>query len=916
MRALCSVGLGCLALFIVFALTACSAPTADEGMFVAVPAHAPADARSAATLAKIEAKQDRLRKHGPKRADAPQEAMDFFLAQRLAPGMTEYPIDDVQAAMHWARQRERDLREQRGVLPGGIGLWEELGPGNVGGRTRAILINPVAPNVMYAAGVGGGVFKTINAGLSWSPTSDDLLNIAVCSMIMDPTDPNTIYAGTGEGFFNGDGIRGLGIFKTTDGGANWTQLAGTVEPAVPFGAFFRCNKLAVSPNDSDRIYAATRTAVWTSPDAGATWTALFDNPDITDLPPGIPEAIGSSAGFTDIEVRQDTPMGEPDVLFVCSGSFTASGAYRSEDGGASWEQLGSNADLIRDDQGRMTIDIAPSNNDIIYIAMANNGGSGSFGQFVEIYRSTDGGDTWSPRVDFGAEISAFLFSNIVFGAGCFGNSQFAQGWYDNIIKVDPSDPDVVWVGGVDLFRSDDGAQTFGIASYWWLDNTFEAFVHADQHELVFHPDYDGVTNTTLFSGSDGGVYRTDNALAPTSLEDCPFDDNFDIDFDALPDIVWQTLNNGYGVTQFYHGAVASEADTYIAGAQDNGTNRVTSAGALNSWTEIFGGDGGYVAIDPTNPDNMWCETQGFPTMRRSTDGGNSWDDANAGITDGGGMFINPFAIDKSMPSVLWTGGQRPWRTMNGAVSWVPAGPNFDGPSNQSAIAVAPSDSNIVYYAFSDGYVARSANALDADPDWEVFDENNGLPAEAAFLSSIAVDPSDPNTAYVTSSTFGAAHVYKTTDAGQNWNPIDGDVAIAGIPEVPAHWIAVRPCDSGQLYVGTEVGVFASDDAGASWAPANLGMANTVVESLDFRDDDTLVAFTHGRGAFLAELDPCETSTCGIDYNGDTKIDMDDILEFIQLFVQMHPSADLAVPFGVWDYSDILAFMVIFAAGCP
>ncbi len=914
MRARCSFGLVCLWLA-AGVLPGCTSGAGDAG-FVTVPVEAPSDERSAAALARIDAKQKRLREHGPKRADAPQEAMQFFLDQRLAPGMTAYPIQQVQDAIHWARQREQQVLAQRGSLPGGIDSWEEVGPGNIGGRTRAILINPDDPDIMYAAGVAGGVFKTTDAGASWAPTSDDLINIAVCSMLMDPSDPDTIYAGTGEGFFNGDGVRGLGIFKTTDGGATWDQLTGTVEPAVPFGAFFRCNKLAVSPNDSNRIYAATRTAVWVSPDAGATWQALLDNPQVTDLDPGIPEAGGTFAGFTDIELRWDIGAEDDDVIYACSGSFSPDGLYRSEDSGASWQRLGTNADLVRADQGRMTIDIAPSNNDVLYVCMANNGGSGATGQVIDIFRSTDGGDSWEPRLDFGAEISQFLLSNIVFGAGCFGSSQFAQGWYDNIIKVDPSDSEVVWVGGIDLFRSDDGGETFGIASYWWLDNSFESFVHADQHELVFHPDYDGVTNTTLFSGSDGGIYRTDNALAPTTLEDCPLDKNFELDFEALPDVVWQTLNNGYGVTQFYHGAVANGQDIYIGGAQDNGTSRATSTGAINSWEPVFGGDGGYCAIDPTNPDNMWAETQFFPSMIRSTNGGASWDDANAGITDGDGLFINPFAIDRNMPSVVWSGGSRPWRSMNGAVSWVPAGPNLNGPANQSAIAVAPSDSNTVYYGFEDGYVARSTNALDADPDWEIFDENNGLPAEGAFISSVAVDHDDPDIAYATSSTFGASHIYRTADGGQTWVPIDGDVALGGVPEVPVHWIAIRPCDSSQLYVGTEVGVFASDNTGSTWAPANLGMANTVVETLDFRDEDTIVAFTHGRGTFLAELDPCQTSSCGIDYNGDTKVDMDDILRFLELFVMMDPSTDLAPQFGVWDYSDVLAFMIVFAAGCP
>ena len=910
MRSRRSTGLGCLSLAALAALTGCAL---DHGAKHANLAKAPGTDEA---LARIQAKHQRLMKHGPKRADMPQEAMDFFLEQRLAPGMSEYPVTQVQDAIHETRRRQQQLAQLRGAPPGGIQGWQELGPGNVGGRTRAIVIDPTNDQILYAGGVAGGVFKTTDGGASWRPTGDDLLNLAVSSLIMDHSDPLTLYAGTGEGFFNGDAVRGLGIFKTTDGGETWSQLPGTVEPAVPFGAMFRCNKLAMSPNDSSRIYAATRTAIWRSTDAGETWEAVFDNPNNTALD-GVPDANGSFAGFTDLAIRSDTPAGQPDVIFAAAGSFSSGGdgLYRSTDGGDTWTQLGTTADLIRPDQGRMTIDIASSNNDIIYVAMANNGDSGATGQFINVFRSTDGGDTWEPRVDFSHEISPFLFSNLVFGAGCFGNGQFAQGWYDNIIKVDPSDPEVVWVGGVDLFRSDDGAQTFGIASYWWLDNTFDAFVHADQHWLLFHPDYDGVTNTTLFSGSDGGVYRTDNALAPTSLEDCPFDDN-GLNTELMGDIVWHTLNNGYGVTQFYHGAAASMRDTYIAGAQDNGTNRVTSTDAINSWTEIFGGDGGYVAIDHQNNDIMYAETQGFPTMIKSTDGGNTWVDATNGINGGGGSFINPFEIDPSNPNILWTGGNSPWRTINGAASWVPAGPNFDGPASVRAIGIAPSDSNTVYLGFSDGYVVSTTNALDPDPTWQIRGGSEGLPEESATISSIAVDPNDPMTAYATSSTFGVEHIYRTTDGGATWTSIDG-VGLAGVPEVPVHWIAIRPCDSDQLYVGTEVGVFASDDAGATWQPANQGLANTVVETLVFQDEDTLVAFTHGRGAFITSLASCDAGGCDAgDLNGDGVFNADDLMEFLLLFAAGDPSVDLAPAFGVLDFDDVLAYIAIVAAGCP
>src|SRR5262249_18703699 len=149
------------------------------------------------------------------------------------------------------------------------GQWTSLGPGNLGGRTRALVVNPSNPNVMYAGGVSGGVWKTTNAGASWTAMADLLPNIAINSLAMDPANSNVIYAGTGEGFFNEDAVRGAGIFKSNDGGVNWSYLASTNTED-----FYYVNDLLVSPNNSQRIYAGTATGVWLSTNAGTTWSRV------------------------------------------------------------------------------------------------------------------------------------------------------------------------------------------------------------------------------------------------------------------------------------------------------------------------------------------------------------------------------------------------------------------------------------------------------------------------------------------------------------------------------------------------------------------------------------------------------------------------------------------------------------------
>jgi hypothetical protein len=289
---------------------------------------------------------------------------------------------------------------------------------------------------------------------------------------------------------------------------------------------------------------------------------------------------------------------------------------------------------------------------------------------------------------------------------------------------------------------------------------------------------------------------------------------------------------------------------YVGGTQDNGSNRGLSTTAPNDWDMIYGGDGGYVAIDPEDNQHLFIEIQGFPQIFVSHDGGESFAEAIAGITDTDGLFITPLAMDQSDPRVLWTGGSRPWRTTNSAQWWQLAGPDLQGPDRISAIAIAPSDSNVVYLGYNNGYVARTTNALDPSPSWMTF--TNGL--YGGWVSSVAVDPNDPEIAYCSYSNYGIPHVFRTVDGGATWLPIDG-IGAAGVPDIPVHWIAVRPTNSEQLYAATELGVFASDDWGTTWQPANDGLAHTVIESLDFKNADTLVAFSHGRGAFVTELEP-------------------------------------------------------------
>src|SRR5215510_2448495 len=785
--------------------------------------------------------------------DEPREAARHFLKKRLPEGERDLPVEkyfEAQERMRGMRHFSTALdrlvsnREnlaaplERVTLDPNQATWTPLGPGNIGGRTRAILINPQDASVMYAAGVSGGVWKTTNGGQSWTPIADLISNITVSSMAMDRGNPNVIYVGTGEGVYGfeedtsiGD-FRGAGIFKTTDGGANWTRLASTTSQD-----FYYVNDLVISPNDKNRIYAATQTGVWRSTDGGMNWTRVLTAQN----------ANGDTVmgGCLDLAIRTDK---QTDFVFASCGTFEPATVYRNTDAGGSgtWESV-----LTRPDMGRTSLAIAPSNQEIIY-ALASSIDFGPFELGLHaVFRSTGGGaaNSWTTQVSNSSpnKLNTLLLSNPIVATltDCqfdLSDNFINQGWYDNVIAVDPLDPDRVWAGGIDLFRSDDGGRNWGVGSYWWVENTgtvkSSPYAHADNHAIVFHPQYNGADNQTMFVGSDGGLFRTDNARAAVATGKTATCKG------ANSAVRWIAINNNYGVTQFYSGAVSPDGKTYFGGTQDNGTLLGTDGLGVNAWKEINGGDGGYSAVDFTNPNTLFASFPGI-TFVKSTDGGATFGDATAGISDGG-LFITPFAMDPSDPRRLWTGGDFIWRTDNGAARWFRASSLTAGATQVSAIAIAPTDSNRALAGMADGYIHRNSNALTAvsATSWP------STRSRVGWVSSLAFDPGPKDIAYATYSTFGGTHVWRSENGGA-WTALDGSGAGA-LPDVPVHSIAIDPSNTARLYIGTDVGIFVSTDGGANWAVETSGFPNVITEALQIQVANgitNLYAFTHGRGVW-------------------------------------------------------------------
>lgn len=736
-------------------------------------------------------------------ADSPDKYAEYeFDRQRDAKG--QIPPD----ALLKARKQVANMpvAQPGGIMPNAAGVspgsWNWVGPGNIGGRIRAIVIDKNSPNTIYIGGVAGGIWKSTDGGTTWRILDDFMANMAVTTLVMDPNNSNVLYAGTGEGFFNADGIRGAGIWKTTNAGTTWTQI-----PSTATSDFYLVNRLAISP-DGTTLLAATSTSVQRSTNGGTSWTNVLPALNLTRF------------------IFADVDFNPSDSSKAVLGGNNGR-AWYSTDGGLNWTAATSTWETTDTLYNRIEVAYAPSSPNIVYASAgsstaANNG----------VWKSTDGGANYT-RVS----------PNTV-------NALGSQAWYDNIIAVSPTDPNLVFWAGLDIYRSTNGGTTFTKVSNWTLGPpNGNQSAHADHHNIVFPPNYDGTTVKRAYFTNDGGIFKTEDVTTVAQSSG------------------WVNLNNNLGITQFYGGAGNAQSGVIVAGAQDNGTLRY--GGNPQGWTPMFGGDGGFAAADQTDPNYFYGEYV-YLTIHRSSNGGTSSSYIYTGISDASttspnANFIAPFILDPNDQKKLIGGGNSLWRTLDAkaaSVSWsqitVPTvGANCLGTSPRScisAIAVAKGNSDIMWFGRSNGYIYYTGNGTSNAPTWTQVDANlpGGTPGRA--VNSITIDPQNPSTVYVALGGFGTNNLYKTTNNGTTWTAVSGTGNTA-LPQVPIYTVEVHPNVSNWIYVGTTIGLFASEDGGTNWqvAPSD-GPSNAPVNQLSWMGN-TLLSITHGRGVFTAAITP-------------------------------------------------------------
>jgi hypothetical protein len=688
-------------------------------------------------------------------------------------------IAKAQADAIRSRQKRAFARFGPGPLPsiGGInnGGWSWIGPGNVGGRTRAIAINPNNTQEIFAGGVAGGIWRTDNAGASWSVVDDFMANLAVSSMFFKPGDASMMFAATGEGFFNSDSIRGAGIFRSNDGGTSWSQLGSTAG-----NEFLYVTRLAFSA-DGSTLLATTGgpglagEGIWRSTDNGDSWSQRL-----------------SQTNMTDVKFLPGT-----NTLAVASGF--ARNAYWSNDAGQTWTlSIGLNGG--GGSNTRVELGVSVSSPTTVYASYAAGGTSSSIP--AQLWKSLDGGISYSQVVPDPNHLSA-------------------QGWYDNAVWVDPTNVNHVVIAGVSRFRSTNGTNFAGMGGS----------IHVDHHIILSDPGYDGGGNRRVYYGNDGGVYRLEDA-------------------NPAGGFVFTNLNNNYGVTQFYGGAGQNATGKIFGGTQDNGTKVYTPAGGPQGWTTMAGGDGGYATADQTDSNYLYGEFQ-WLGVHRSTNGGSS----SSTITGCGGPaplqdscddttnFISPILLDPNNPHRLFGGGQSLWLNSDprNSSNWAVVKSSVG--SNISAIAIAVGNSDLIWIGHNNGNVYKTTNGTAGSPTWNLMD--TGLPNRV--VTSIAIDPANSDIVWASFGGFSSGNVWRSTDGGASWSDRS-----SGLPSAPIRSVVTHPTTAGWVYVGTDVGVFASENGGASWGIPHDGPANVAVFQLFFMNT-TLVAVTHGRGMFTANV---------------------------------------------------------------
>jgi photosystem II stability/assembly factor-like uncharacterized protein len=699
--------------------------------------------------------------------------------------------------------------------------FRAIGPATMGGRVDDLAIMDSDPRVIYVGAAAGGIFKTVNGGQSWLPLFDDQANPSIGDLALSPSNPSILYAGTGEPNNRQSSSWGNGVYKSTDGGTTWTHL-GLKET-------HHIGRIVVHPTNPDIVYVAAQGDLWgpnkergvyRSTDGGVTWTnTLFVNED---------------TGANDIAIDPQSPnilyatmYQRRRTVFGFAGGGAGSGLYRSTDGGAHWTKLGGTGVgrglPATGDIGRCALDIYRKNSNIVYALIEHQTLGG-------VYRSEDKGVSWARMGDTNPR-----------------PSYFSQ------IRVDPNNENRLWVGGVNIYYSQDGGRTF--------DQTRFRDVHSDVHAIWIDP----ANSDHLVIGCDGGVWST---------------------WDSGRN--WAHHNN-IPLGQFYEVAYDFQKPYRVCGGlQDNyswcgpsSTNQQTGI-ANEDWITVQGGDGFYNRIDPSDPNIIYAESQDGSLSRRDLKTSQSKsirpqepDDATARYRF---QWNSPLMISPHDPKTIYYGGNHLFKSTDRGDTWTVLGEDLTNKQERdkqpimgkvpdehtlsrhdgvvawpciTAIAESPVKAGVLWAGTDDGNVQMSR---DGGKTWQnVISHVSGAPRNG-YVSRIEPSHKEEGTAYVTFDNHRNAdygiYIYMTKNFGDSFTRINSNIP----PEAgTVHVVREDPVNVNLLFAGTEFGAYVTFDRGGSWTKLKNGLPTVPVFDIQIhpRDHDLILA-THGRSIYIMD----------------------------------------------------------------
>ncbi|MBU3077331.1 VPS10 domain-containing protein [Sphingomonas quercus] len=694
--------------------------------------------------------------------------------------------------------------------------WRNIGP-NRGGRSIGAAGSPNRPLEYYFGATGGGLWKTTDGGISWQPVTDQkIASSSVGTVAISASNPDIVYIGTGETELRGNIIQGDGVYKTSDGGKTWKNVGLKDSQSIA--------RILVDPANPDLVYAVVlghpydknaERGIFRSRDGGASWQKILYKSD--------------SAGAVDLTIDPHNR----NVMFAAiwdvnrkpwqlTSGGPESGLYKSTDGGDTWKEITRNRGLPAGVIGKIGVSISGADGNRVYAMIENRDGG--------VFRSDDGGVTWAKTND--------------------ERKVRQRNFYYTRVYADPKRKDVVYAMNTSFFRSTDGGKTFAAIPT----------LHGDNHDLWIDPN----DPDRMIEANDGGASVSVNGGKSWTLQNYP-------------------------TAQLYHVATTADIPYQVCGAQqDNSTLCVPSDAGVNfrnpmgskpgDWLYgVGGGESGYIAPDPKNPNIFYAGSQGALLTRYDRRTGRS-DDVEPYPLFFSGMpasdlkerwqWTFPIVFDPHDPNRLYTSSQHLWMTTDKGQSWTQISPDLtrgdpatlgdsggpithdqNGPEIYGTIfAVAPSPitEGLIWTGSDDGYVHITRDggknwAKITPPDLKDF----------ARVSIIDASPHDPATAYLAANRYQmgdrSPYLYRTHDYGKSWTKIVTGIPGDDFPRV----IREDPVRKGLLYAGTEHGIYFSLDDGDHWQSLRLNLPDTQVPDLVIKNSDVVIA-THGRSLYILD----------------------------------------------------------------